>query len=373
MDDDLEALRAELSAVDAELLALAARRMDLSLRIGRAKARLGRATRDFARERVVLQAARERADALSLDPGLAERITLALIETSLSVQEQDRLARASAGTGRRALVIGGAGRMGRWFASFLGAQGYEVRVTDPSGPVAELPWCADWRDLTLDDDLTVVATPLSATDAVLHDIAARPPHGVIFDIASLKTPLRGGLQALADAGWAVTSVHPMFGPDTSLLSGRHVLLVDVGAPHATAAAEALFAPTMASLATLDLDTHDRLMAVVLGLSHATNLAFNDALVASGAALPELRRLSSTTFDAQLGVAGRVARENPSLYFEIQALNQHGSPALEALTAAAARLRDAVADGDRARFEAIMLAGAAWHDARRDQGSGAANS
>ena len=35
-------------------------------------------------------------------------------------------------------------------------------------------------------------------------------------------------------------------------------------------------------------------------------------------------MSSTTFDAQLEVASRVAEDSPALYFEIQTLNEHGT-------------------------------------------------
>ena len=102
----------------------------------------------------------------------------------------------------------------------------------------------------------------------------------------------------------------MFGPDTELLSGRHVIFVDLGAPEATAAARALFEPTMATLVEMDLESHDRLIAYVLGLSHALNIAFFTALAESGEAAPRLATLSSTTFDAQLGVARRSRRRTP---------------------------------------------------------------
>ena len=35
--------------------------------------------------------------------------------------------------GRRVLVIGGCGNMGRWFVRYLGAQGFTVEVADPVG------------------------------------------------------------------------------------------------------------------------------------------------------------------------------------------------------------------------------------------------
>ena len=195
--------------------------------------------------------------------------------------------------------------MGGWFVQFLVSQGFEVQVADPAGRSAgHCRRSADWR--TLPDlnvfDFIVVATPLGASGAILNELALRRPTGVVFDLGSLKSPLRGGLNALKAAGVKVTSLHPMFGPSTELLSGRHVIFIDLGSAEALAAARALFAPTMAEQVVMSLEEHDRLIAYVLGLSHALNIAFFTALAESGEAAPRLARLSSTTFDAQLDVA-----------------------------------------------------------------------
>jgi chorismate mutase/prephenate dehydrogenase len=345
--DRLAALRAELSELDAQLLHIAARRTQISLQIGRVKGDLGRGTRDFTREKVVLDRASAQGQALGLPDGLAERLQLQLIEASLSVQEQDRIAQDGSGDGKRALVIGGSGRMGRWFVTFLAAQGYDVTVADPAPGPDGPSWVADWTTLEVSHDLVVVATPLAATCEVLQALAVVQPPGVVFDISSLKTPLQEGHQALLEAGVRVTSLHPMFGPDTSLLSGRHVLLVDVGSAEATRCVRDLFSATMAEHTELSWQKHDALIAEVLGLSHALNLAFSAALANSGTPLALLRRVSSTTFDAQLDVATRVMQENPRLYFDIQAYNPYGREVLERLQraiqhiAALAEHRDAV--------------------------------
>src|SRR5471030_1812518 len=148
----------------------------------------------------------------------------------------------------------------------------------------------------------------------------------------------------------------MFGPDTELLSGRHVIFIDLGNAAALAEAQELFAPTMAERVVMGLDEHDRLIAFVLGLSHALNIAFFTALAESGEAAPRLARLSSTTFDAQLDVASLVARDNPDLYYEIQSLNDYGAESLEALSQAVERLRTAVLSRDHDAFVALMRRG-----------------
>jgi len=355
----LARLRAELDAIDGELVDMAARRQGIVAEIGRLKRRHRQPTRDYTREREVRELARARAARQGLDPDLGERLVGAMIEASLTSQERDRLEALGAGAGRSALVIGGAGRMGRWFTEFLATQGWAVAVADPAGPVAGLPWHADWREPARTAELIIVAAPLAATAAILEALVALRPPGLVVEIGSIKAPVAASLAALREAGIAVASIHPMFGPDVRLLAGRHVILVDIGAPDAQAAARALFEQTSAALAEMSLQQHDRLVAWVLGLSHATNIAFFTALAGSGRNVGELAAFASTTFGAQLRVASRVARENPELYFEIQSTNPHGLEPLQALAASAVAVEQAVAAGDGAAFSALMRAGARY--------------
>jgi chorismate mutase/prephenate dehydrogenase len=253
--------------------------------------------------------------------------------------------------------------MGGWFAEFLASQGFRVAIADPTGGIPGFDTVADWENDPLDFDLIVLATPLSATTRLLEILAKRRPRGLIFDLGSLKTPLRAGLEALVKAGCRVTSLHPMFGPDTELLSGRHVIFIDLGNADALREAQELFAPTMAERVVMGLDEHDRLIAYVLGLSHALNIAFFTALADSGEAAPRLAKLSSTTFDSQLEVASRVAAESPDLYFEIQSLNDYGGESLLALQQAVERLVAAVKSGNAGEFTDIMTRGRAYLDVR----------
>ncbi len=356
MDTELERLRAQLADVDGKLLELVAERGRLASAIGKTKRDQGRATRDFRQERNVIERARATAEKLDISTRLAEELMLLLIRSALAVQEQQSLVTASSGSGKRALVIGGAGKMGQWFVRFLSSQGFEVEIADPEPFAGAITQYHSWTERDLDHDVIVAAAPLVVTNAIFMEMARKPPEGLLFDIGSLKSPLRSGLGALAGAGARVTSIHPMFGPDTELLSGRHVIFVDVGHADATRDARELFASTMAVHVEMDLESHDRLIAYVLGLSHALNIAFFTALAESGEAAPALAKLSSTTFDEQLAVARKVSDDNPRLYFEIQSLNDYGTESLSALLYAVERLRSVVRAGDEQGFAALMERG-----------------
>jgi chorismate mutase/prephenate dehydrogenase len=360
----LDELRQRVTEIDRQLITLVAERKAVSEEVARVKRATGRPTRDYERERDVILGVRAMADERGVSPALAEQLLRLLIRSSLTTQEQASVVAHGAGSGRRALVIGGAGKMGGWFVGFLASQGFAVEVADPSPAAAGVKHVADWRGTDLKHDYIVLATPLAITDTILRELALRRPAGVIFDVGSLKSPLRAGLMALKSHGCKVTSVHPMFGPDTELLSGRHVVFVDLGNDAALASARQLFAPTMAEQVVMSLDDHDRLIAYVLGLSHALNIAFFTALAESGEAAPKLARMSSTTFDAQLDVASRVAQESPELYYEIQSLNDYGAESLEALSKAVERLRTAVLSGDDKAFIALMRRGRDYLEDRR---------
>ena len=365
----LEQLRNRLTQVDRELISLVAERQRIVAEIGAHKIATAAPTRDYDRERIVLDGARTHAAELGLDPEVAERIMLELIRASLTHQELTRVAARNSGAGKRALIIGGSGKMGGWFARFLASQGYLVVIADPVPSEDGFERIADWKKSDLTHELIVVATPISASNGVLLELAKARPKGVIFDLGSLKTPLREGLNALVEAGCKVTSLHPMFGPDTQLLSERHVVIIELGSGEATRYARELFASTMASLAEMSVDEHDRLIAYVLGLSHAVNLAFFTALADSGEFVRRLMTMSSTTFDAQVDVARRVALDNPHLYFEIQTLNEFGAESLQALRSAVDRIMALVAARDEEGFVELMLSGREYV-AMRENSAGA---
>ncbi len=351
----LDELRQNLSAVDRRLVELIAERQRIVGEIGKSKLSSGAGTRDYAREKEVLNLGRKQATELGVDPDLVEGLLQQLILTSLESQERDRVIAEGKGNGRRALVIGGAGKMGRWFVDFFSSQGFETTVADTS--VTDGPGrFSNWTDAGVDFDYIVVAAPLAVSGRILAQLAVLRPKGLVFDIGSLKSPLMDGLRELARSGCRVTSLHPMYGPDTRLLSGRHLIFCDVGDHEATEAAKALFASTMVEQLDMSLEDHDRLIAYVLGLSHALNIAFFTALAESGEAAPRLARMSSTTFDSQLLVSAAVAGDNPHLYFEIQNLNKFGLGPLDALCDAANRIRDTVAGGDEAAFVDLMKKG-----------------
>ena len=346
-------LRANLDKIDKQIIELIAERQVNVDEIGNVKMRTNSPTRDFQREKQVMENIRDAARDNNIDESIAQEIFTQIIRTSLAKQENQKLHQSDYGSDKKVLIIGGNGKMGLWFASFLASQGFNIEISDIQAGEHTYKEVGDFRTLTLDHEFVIVATPIKQSANILEELIELEPSGVVLDISSIKSPLRLPLRKLADSGCQVASIHPMFGPNITLLSNRHVIFIEVGDKEAVNQVKLLFEPTMAERIDMKLEDHDRLIAYVLGLSHALNLVFTTVLSESGEAAAVLADLSSTTFDAQLAIASNIAQENPHLYFEIQKLNNYSDSTLRAMSDACQRLTDIVDRGNEAAFVRIM--------------------
>ncbi len=362
---ELLELRQRLDAIDTGIIDLIAERQAVVTTIAEHKLKTGLPLRHYEREREVIDRGMARAESLGLPGSVARDILETLIHHSLSNQETHKLVQSDHGQGQRALVIGGLGRMGVWMSRYLDMVGYGVDVADQVDVESPYARVDDWQSAVHDYDLIVVAVPLRPSNDILLQLAEIRPQCLVFDIGSLKSPMREGLDAMRRSGCRVCSVHPMFGPDEIGLSGRHILFVDVGDPQAVSEARALFSHTAADCVELSLEEHDEVMAWVLGLSHLVNIAFAGALAGSGEAVPLLKQISSSTFSAQLNVATQVVNENPHLYYEIQQGNENTTAVSNQFRKVLDELVSSVVENDEAVFTRHMGAAQERLAAKKD--------
>jgi chorismate mutase / prephenate dehydrogenase len=356
MSERLEDLREKIRRLDEDILRAAARRIALARQVGDEKLRASLSVVDYAQERAVLDRGRMVAQDAGLEPEVADTILASLIRASVSAQDRDRVRSASVGAGKTAVVVGGEGRMGRWFRRFLEDQGYTAGSLDLVASDEENAWA---RAALPTADLVLSAAPPTATAVLYDEWASAPPIGVVADIASIKTPLVASIRRLQQAGARVASMHPMFGPSVVLLRDCDVVICDTGDEVAAGEIEQLFRPTTARLLHLPLAEHDRLMADVLTLAHATVIAFS-------LALPDApSRLRSTTLGALQALSTNLLNESPDVYFEIQAKNPSSSAAIERLATAVNRVAAVVSSEDQSGFRALMAEGRAHVTPRQD--------
>lgn len=344
---DLKQAREEIKELDQEILKLAAKRVQVARHVAEYKHSQAQPTVDFLQEKSVQQEGRRVADEAGLDHGVAEDLLDRLIQASVTIQETSRLEASSVGEGQKAVVVGGAGRMGVWFTRFLQAHGFHVRRIDPKLDADE---SEEGRSHLKDADLVLCATPPGRTADLYEQWVHDLPGGVICDIASIKSPLLEPMGWLREAGASLASIHPMFGPETRSLRNEDVVVCDTGDEEATSLVESLFEHTTATIHHMPLEQHDHAMADLLGLAHATAIAFAASLPRN--AYP----VGSTTYTALEKVALAVVEENPEVYFEIQADNPHAASATRRLRRALDQIHRVVELRDQEAFQRLMQSG-----------------
>jgi len=315
----LEQHRRDIEALDRRILHLVCERLELARQVGDLKRSLAVPLRNFGVEATVYRRFEDASSLLGLDAGLGRDLARFLIEKA--VEEQATLRDAVySGDALDTVVVGGKGGMGRWIARFLAGQGHRVRIVDPASaetPFEEMESLAD----AVNADLIMVAVPMTVCLGILDELGVLRPQGVVAEMCSLKTHLGPVIDRLRSAGIRVVSFHPMFGPDVRMLEDRTVAFC-TDAPRADLdAVEGLFADTSAQLVEMNPAEHDRRMGLVLGLTHLANLVFARALVHSGVGSADLAEVAGVTFGRQIATTREVASENPSLYYEIQNLNE----------------------------------------------------
>jgi prephenate dehydrogenase len=241
----------------------------------------------------------------------------------------------------RAGIIGGTGKMGRLFGAVLSRHGFEVRV---SGRRTEL----SNRELAEESDLVMVSVPIRSTLAVIAEIA--PLLGkdqLLCDLTSLKA---GPVEAMLRSRAQVLGMHPLFGPTVPSLHSQTVILTPArcGTPLASRIPEILRAEG-ADLVVMDPDAHDRLMAIIQGLTHFGNLCMADAIRRSGTDLATALGATSPVYRIQMGLIGRLLSQDPALYGDILQLNPHVPAVLASFDEAVSDLRRRVEGGELPSF------------------------
>jgi chorismate mutase/prephenate dehydrogenase len=343
----VDGIRWKIEELDNQIMDLIQKRMQAAMKMGQHKVLKAMPVRNLRVEDEVVTRYEARASHMGISEAAAAEIASILIRES--VEAQARLPRSMGA--RKALVIGGSGKMGKWFADFLKLRGMDITVLDPT-PSKEYP---NAKDLTAckSADIVVVAVPLDRAPVMMREIAALKPKGLVFDIASVKSPLIPALRQATEDGLKVCSVHPMFGPDAASIYARNVIVCDCGSETAVKEFVAIVDSMGCRVIKMPVEEHDGLIAYVLGMSHALNIAFFQALRRSGRSFQELEDVASTTFRKQVATARDVANEDPRLYFEIQHANPHTEEVLDLLVASLAEIRDAALHDEAKDFITIM--------------------
>jgi len=242
-------------------------------------------------------------------------------------------------------IIGGTGGIGRWFASFFRGEGYPVHVTGRSEGMS-LP------ELATRCRVVIVSVPMAATPAAIRRVGPYlSPDSLLMDFTSLKKePVRDMLKATSAE---VVGCHPLFGPDCPSLAGQNVVLCPGRGKGWLARMEGLFTKSGARVTVTTPGEHDRMMALVQGLTHLDTILTGLSLRESGISESALDAFSTPVFRMKRAILEKVFGARPELYAGLLAGNRNMPQILEVYEKNLRLLKSLILRGDSADLATLM--------------------
>ena len=246
----------------------------------------------------------------------------------------------------KAGIIGGTGKMGKLFAGVFERAGYDVMVSGRSTATSNL-------QLAEQCDLVIVSVPIHKTVGVIDAIApVMREDQTLCDLTSLKVlPVNAMLQSKAK----VIGLHPMFGPTVRSLRHQTIIACPARADERTLDnLLAIFRNEGAEITVTTPEEHDRMMAVVQGLTHFVTLVMADSVRRIGLDIGKTKAFTSPVYQIELSLVGRLLSQDPALYADILQQNPFVPEVLAACMASAADLTKIVGTGDPGKFRDFFL-------------------
>ncbi len=243
-------------------------------------------------------------------------------------------------------IVGSAGAYGRWLRLFFETRmALRVLGHDPADAASDTV-----ERLLSDADVLLFAAPIRQTEETIGAWTARSAgreRGRLWlDITSIKqAPIAAMLRSQAE----VVGLHPMTAPPKApTLKGRVLAVCEARLDRWRPWCARLLDALQAECVRVSPEHHDRAMALVQAMVHATHLAQAGVLrgyapmLGPPAALLSLR---SASFELDVAMMTRILSLNPQIYEDIQFGNPHALEMLDRLLGELRALRDLIGQGD----------------------------
>ncbi len=224
----------------------------------------------------------------------------------------------------RVAIIGGSGKMGRWFADFLLKDGKEVVITGKNEEkLLEAKQqlgveIANNEEAVRSSDVILLSVPIDSFEEIVKQLSPYiQPKQVVIDITSIKVSPVEIMHKYIRKG-LVLGTHPMFGPGATTITNQNFILTPTNKEETTLAQKIReYLETKGARVTLMTpDEHDEMMSVILGLPHFIAIVSADTLL-SFDKLREMRAISGSTFKVLLTLVESVISQNLELYASLQ--------------------------------------------------------
>lgn len=224
--------------------------------------------------------------------------------------------------GMHVLVVGAAGKMGAWFTRYFLKQKHKVFVHDTNkAGLRKLVrlganMVGDLKFTIMNSDAVILCVPINATKRVMVQISKYMMiDATLIEISSIKHEAH---RTLSEVGRLYKlkplCIHPLFGPGADTIKGMKVALAPVFDAHKELRnARKIFGG--ASFVTVDVDEHDKIVAVVLGLTHLTN-AILARIFADEREISRFKEVTGTTYKLQSLLTESIMNDDVDLFTQL---------------------------------------------------------
>ncbi len=221
-------------------------------------------------------------------------------------------------------IIGGTGKMGRWFTKFFLDEGMQVIVSGRSKE--KLLKIKDELGVEIADnvnavkgaDRVLISVPIENFEEVVREIHSHiRPDQVVMDICSVKEFPVKVMHEYIKTGTTL-GTHPMFGPRADKIQNQNFILTPTNHKERRFANDfkSWLEEKQVNVSFMSPKKHDELMSAVLGLPHFLGIVVYDTLT-NCVDLVETKRVAGTSYKLLLTLAETVASQDPEFCASLQ--------------------------------------------------------
>ncbi len=224
----------------------------------------------------------------------------------------------------RISIIGGAGKMGQWFARLFANEGLEVAISDTrfkelrEGKIILAGELMTNARAISRADVVLISVPIDSFEETVEEMSRHVQSGqIVIDISSIKVrPIE--LMHKYIAKGLVLGVHPMFGPGAVDLVNKNIILTPTNDKEKDLAqhVETHLNRKGARVSQMSPDEHDELMAIILGLPSFIAIISADTLLSLNK-MQKTKNISGSTYKLLLMLTESVVTKDADLYASLQ--------------------------------------------------------
>ena len=258
-------------------------------------------------------------------------------------------------------IIGGAGKMGRWFADFLLKDGKEVVISGrnrarllEARQQLGVAVASDNIAAVKSADVVLLSVPIDSFEGVVKQISPHiKPEQIVIDVTSIKVIPVATLHKYIKTGMML-GAHPLFGPGARSVANQNFILTPTNEAEEALARKVrdYLEARKAKVSLMTPHEHDDMMAIILGLSHFIAIVSADTLLSSNR-MKKIEAFGGITYKVLLTLVESVLTEDPELYASLQMSLPDVTEIEELFQKRAREWTDLIAKKDRHEFTRRM--------------------